>query len=133
MTKKPIFVAAFDVNPARYGTEPNIHDIVQYLALRTQDDGLENFIVWAPDQLPTAEDIVAIVTGDDSAAAETPPQLAAFADPMVALRAIRARINGEYDHPDLVKLGPLGDQQGDLLAIVSAALGATHAPTNSKD
>lgn len=35
------------------------------------------------------------------------------------LRAIRARIKGEFDHPDLVAMGPLGNSQDDILQLVA--------------
>ena len=38
-----------------------------------------------------------------------------------ALRAIRARISGQFDHPDLIAFGPLGDKDGDILAIIAKA------------
>jgi hypothetical protein len=37
---------------------------------------------------------------------------------LAALRAIRARINGEWDHPDLLKFGPLGNTIDDILMII---------------
>jgi hypothetical protein len=44
--------------------------------------------------------------------------------PVQALRAIQARIRGEWDCPDLVKFGPLStDTLQDVLAIIKAARG----------
>lgn len=40
-----------------------------------------------------------------------------------ALAAIRARINGEWDHPELVKIGALGDTNADILRIIDVAEG----------
>ena len=39
-----------------------------------------------------------------------------------ALRAIRARIQGEYDLPALVEAGPLGDKDGDILRLIAPVL-----------
>lgn len=39
-----------------------------------------------------------------------------------ALRAIKARIDGEYDHPELMRLGALGDQDEDILRIIEEVL-----------
>lgn len=40
-----------------------------------------------------------------------------------ALMAIKARIDGEYDLPALVAVGPLGDQDADILRIINEVLG----------
>lgn len=37
-----------------------------------------------------------------------------------AIRAIVARIQGEWDQPDLVSFGPLGDTQDDVLRIAQS-------------
>lgn len=39
-----------------------------------------------------------------------------------ALRAIRARINGDYDLPALVEAGPLGNKDTDILRIIKEVL-----------
>lgn len=39
-----------------------------------------------------------------------------------ALRAIRARIEGEYDHPALLRAGALGDKDADILRIIDPVL-----------
>lgn len=41
---------------------------------------------------------------------------------LAACKAVRARIKGEYDDPDLGAFGPLSDMTGDVLAITSAAI-----------
>lgn len=42
---------------------------------------------------------------------------------LAAIRAIQARIKGEYDNPDLVKFGPLmTDRITDIVDIVEAAI-----------
>ena len=38
------------------------------------------------------------------------------------LRAIQARIKGEWDNPHLIAKGPLGDTNDDILSFVEAAL-----------
>ena len=43
---------------------------------------------------------------------------------LAALRAIVARITGEWDHPDLMAVGPLtADSNQDILRIARGALG----------
>jgi hypothetical protein len=59
----PVFVAAFSVDPAIYGQAPDKHALVQYLALRTQNDGLKEFVVWDAADTPPGADIAEIVTG----------------------------------------------------------------------
>lgn len=52
------------------------------------------------------------------------PEYPATLDPFAAasaLRAIRARIKGEFDHPDLIAFGPLSERDGDILAIIAKA------------
>lgn len=39
-----------------------------------------------------------------------------------ALQAIRARIEGEYDHPALLRAGALGDKDADILRIIDPVL-----------
>ena len=39
-----------------------------------------------------------------------------------ALRAIRARIEGEYDHPALLRAGALGDKDADILRLIDPVL-----------
>lgn len=124
MAKHPVFIAGFTVDPARYGEPLDEHAIVEFLAMRTQEEGLQNFVVWPAEKLPLPHEMLEIVTGEDDAPAETRPELGAFADPIVALRAIRARINGDFDDPDLMKLGPLAHEGKDILDIVSTALTA---------
>ena len=41
---------------------------------------------------------------------------------LAALEAVRARINGEWDHPALVAFGALGNCEADLLAIIAPAI-----------
>jgi len=42
---------------------------------------------------------------------------------LATLEAVRARINGEFDHPELVKMGPLmADSDDDILAWCAAAI-----------
>lgn len=43
-----------------------------------------------------------------------------------ALVAVKARLNGEYDHPALVKQGPLGRFSDDVERIIDSALSAHH-------
>lgn len=40
-----------------------------------------------------------------------------------ALDAVKARINGEWDNPSLVKVGPLGNLADDILRILAMAEG----------
>lgn len=44
-----------------------------------------------------------------------------------ALVAIKARLNGEYDHPALVKQGPLGRFSDDVVRIIDSALASPAA------
>ena len=39
-----------------------------------------------------------------------------------ALQGIKARINGEYDHPALTKIGPLSSTWGDINTIITNAI-----------
>lgn len=39
-----------------------------------------------------------------------------------ALEAIRARLNGEFDHPGLIAFGPLSDTLTDIALIAFAGL-----------
>jgi hypothetical protein len=49
-----------------------------------------------------------------------------------ALLAIKARINGEWDHPALMEIGPLHhDQLTDVLSIIERALESQ--PTTTKE
>lgn len=51
--------------------------------------------------------------------------------PQAALRAIVARIQGEFDQPDLVAFGPLSpDRMADVLAIAEAAPPAPATPAH---
>ncbi len=43
-------------------------------------------------------------------------------DALKALNAIRARVHGEWDHPDLMAIGPLGSISGDILRIVEPVI-----------
>lgn len=43
-----------------------------------------------------------------------------------ALVAVKARLNGEYDHPALVKQGPLGRFSDDVERIIDSVLSAHH-------
>lgn len=52
--------------------------------------------------------------------------------PALALRAIKARINGEFDHPALMAFGPLGDQDTDVLRITELALSGKSMPEMDK-
>lgn len=44
-----------------------------------------------------------------------------------ALAAIKARLNGEYDHPALVKQGALGRFSDDVVRIIDSALASPAA------
>ena len=48
--------------------------------------------------------------------------IAAAPDMLEALTAAKARINGEWDNPSLVKFGPLGTETDDVLTILSTAI-----------
>jgi hypothetical protein len=125
MAKHPVFIAGFTVDPARYGEPLDEHVIVEFLAMRTQDEGLQNFVVWPAEKLPLPHEVLEIITGEETEKTESPPELDAFRDPMVALRAISARFDGVYDHPDLLKLGPLADRAKDIRDIANAGLAAS--------
>lgn len=43
-------------------------------------------------------------------------------DLLAALKAIRARIHGDFDSPELLAFGPLKDRESDLLWIVNETL-----------
>lgn len=63
---------------------------------------------------------------------EAPPRegtAPASSDHAPLLRAIRARLYGEWDHPDLVKMGHLfTDSDQDIIAWIDAALGEEKKP-----
>ena len=49
-----------------------------------------------------------------------------------ALRAIQARIVGEFDNPALVAFGPLTSPDLDIYAIAGAALAAAEGPGDTR-
>lgn len=124
MAKHPVFIAGFTVDPARYGEPLDADTLVHFIAMRTQDEGLANFVVWPAANLPLPHEVVEIITGEEEPLPPIPPELDAFRDPMVAMRAIGARFDGVYDHPDLLKLGELADPAKDILDIANAGLAA---------
>lgn len=46
------------------------------------------------------------------------------------LEAIRARIQGEFDHPALMELGPLGDLSEDILLLAESAIARAKGESN---
>lgn len=60
-------------------------------------------------------------TPADIAVAKAAPKL------LAALRAVRARIRGEWDDPDLLAFGPLAIKDEDVLAIAERAIAAAEA------
>lgn len=68
-----------------------------------------------------------LVTSDGTSDADTLRVLKASPEHMLrALRAIKARINGVWDDPDLISFGPLGNMNEDILAIIAKAEGRAH-------
>ncbi len=45
-----------------------------------------------------------------------------YPDLLAACRAIRARVVGEFDNPDLLVFGALGEMQDDVLRLANAAI-----------
>ena len=86
-----VFVAGFSVDPALYGETPDKDKIVHYLAMRTQDDGLKEFIVWDAGDTPPAAEIAEIVTGveADPVSTDTPSNMDANPDDTI-LAALEA-------------------------------------------
>lgn len=70
-----------------------------------------------------------VLSEDENWEPEAEEVKAPVADPASALRAIVARVNGEWDQPDLVAFGALGDLSADVLRIAAAAIPRQHKET----
>lgn len=85
-----------------------------------------HFVALAHNMMPTLLEIA-----DDLDSIIMPALLRA----VETLEAIRARMNGEFDHPALIKYGPLSaTRDDDILAMLNSALGEMGAtdPKRSK-
>lgn len=87
-----------------------------------------------PRIMAEASTLVAVISQGKAFAKQTDTNAAfvvracnAHEDLLGALKAIRARLDGDFDNPHLMKFGTLGNAEGDIGTIASDAIAKAEA------